>query len=90
MDGGAESGRTPDRLGPLPEPQRIARRPEADGLGHRRRLAEGDTPDDLGAGTRAGVGLVVGVTTGSFDRAALEAEPHTHVLDSITGIAGLR
>ncbi len=55
----------------------------------RRVLTAGDTPNDLGAGTAAGAGFVVGVTTGSFGRAALEAEPHTHVFDSITGIASL-
>jgi phosphonatase-like hydrolase len=49
----------------------------------------GDTPNDLGAGTNAGAGWVVGVLTGSFDRAALAAEPHTHVLGSVAELPGL-
>ena len=73
-----------------PAPYLIFRCMEATGVTDVRRvLAAGDTPNDLGAGTHAGAGLVVGVTTGAFDRAALEAEPHTHALDSITGIAEL-
>lgn len=73
-----------------PAPYLVFRAMEATRVSDVRRvLTAGDTPNDLGAGTRAGAGFVVGVTTGSFDRAALEAEPHTHVLDSITGIAAL-
>lgn len=73
-----------------PAPYLVFRAMEATRVSDVRRvLTAGDTPNDLGAGTRAGAGFVVGVTTGSFDRAALEAEPHTHVLDSVTGIAAL-
>jgi phosphonatase-like hydrolase len=73
-----------------PAPYLIFRCMEATGVTDVRRvLAAGDTPNDLAAGMNAGAGFVVGVTTGSFAREQLEAEPHTHVLDSITGIPAL-
>jgi chloramphenicol 3-O-phosphotransferase len=37
----------------------------------------------------AGAGFVVGVTTGSFTRAQLEAEPHTRILDSVATLPAL-
>lgn len=37
---------------------------------------------DLGAGTNAGAGFVVGVATGSFTHDRLATEPHTHLLPS--------
>ena len=37
----------------------------------------------------AGAGFVVGVTTGSFTRSQLEAEPHTHILDSVAALPAL-
>ena len=43
----------------------------------------GDTQSDLESGWRAGASIVAGVLTGAHDRAALEAAPHTHVLESI-------
>jgi phosphonatase-like hydrolase len=52
-------------------------------------LTAGDTPNDLAAGMNAGAGFVVGVTTGSFSRAELEAEPHTHILDTVAGVPAL-
>lgn len=52
-------------------------------------LVAGDTPNDLKAGKRAGVGFVVGVTSGTFDEAALAKRHHTHILDSVTGIAAI-
>jgi phosphonatase-like hydrolase len=55
----------------------------------RRVLTAGDTPNDLGAGMNAGAGFVVGVTTGSFTRSQLEAEPHTHILDSAAALPTL-
>jgi len=55
----------------------------------RRVLTAGDTPNDLGAGMNAGAGFVVGVTTGSFTRSQLEAEPHTHILDSVAELPTL-
>ncbi len=49
----------------------------------------GDTASDLLAGTRAGASIVAGVLTGAHDRAALEAAPHTHILESVTELTGL-
>jgi len=73
-----------------PAPYLVFRAMEATGVTDVRRvLAAGDTPHDLAAGTNAGAGLVVGVTTGAFDRATLEAAPHTHLLDGIGGIVDL-
>ncbi|MEQ8687754.1 MAG: HAD hydrolase-like protein [Imperialibacter sp.] len=43
----------------------------------------GDTASDLGEGTAAGCGLVIGVTTGAYSREELEIEPHTHIADSL-------
>lgn len=73
-----------------PAPYLVFRAMEATGVTDVRRvLTAGDTPNDLGAGMNAGAGLVVGVTTGSFRREQLEAEPHTHVLDSVVDVLGL-
>lgn len=51
-----------------------------------RSQALSDTPNDLGAGMSAGAGFVVGVTTCSFTRSQLEAEPHTHILGSVAAV----
>lgn len=52
-------------------------------------LVAGDTPHDLGAGTRAGAGHVVGVLTGAFDAVALGRVPHTHLLPSVAELPTL-
>jgi phosphonatase-like hydrolase len=49
----------------------------------------GDTPVDLEEGHRAGCGWNIAVTTGAYDRRALEALPHTHVLDSLEEVADI-
>lgn len=73
-----------------PAPYLIFHAMEATGVRDVRRvLTAGDTPNDLGAGMNAGAGFVVGVTTGSFTRAQLEAEPHTHILDSVAALPAL-
>jgi len=73
-----------------PAPYLIFRAMEATGVRDVRRvLTAGDTPNDLGAGMNAGAGFVVGVTTGSFTRSQLEAEPHTHILDSVAELPTL-
>ncbi|MEM6346798.1 MAG: HAD family hydrolase [Bacteroidota bacterium] len=43
----------------------------------------GDTASDLGEGQALGTAYNIGVCSGAYSRAQLEAEPHTHVLDSI-------
>lgn len=91
-EGGTVDALVTSDLVPLsrPAPYLIFRCMEATGVTDVRRvLAAGDTPNDLGAGTNAGAGFVVGVTTGSFTAEQLEAEPHTHVLDSIAAIPDL-
>ena len=55
----------------------------------RRVLTAGDTPNDLGAGTNAGAGFVVGVTTGAFTADQLAAHPHTHILASTAQLPSL-
>jgi phosphonatase-like hydrolase len=73
-----------------PAPYLIFHAMEATGVTDVRRvLTAGDTPNDLAAGMNAGAGFVVGVTTGSFTRSQLEAEPHTHILDSVTAVPAL-
>ena len=73
-----------------PAPYLIFHAMEATGVGDVRRvLTAGDTPNDLGAGMNAGAAFVVGVTTGSFTRSQLEAEPHTHILDSVAELPAL-
>jgi phosphonatase-like hydrolase len=49
-------------------------------------MAVGDTVLDLQAGTAAGAGWVVGVTSGAHDRARLSAFPHTCLLASIADL----
>jgi phosphonatase-like hydrolase len=73
-----------------PAPYLVFRSMEATGVSDVRTVAvAGDTPNDLGAGTNAGAGWVVGVLTGSFDEAALAAEPHTHLLASVADLPAL-
>jgi phosphonatase-like hydrolase len=55
-----------------------------------RRVAKvGDTKADLEEGTRAGCGLVIGVTTGSFTREQLVAFPHTHIVESVADVPAI-
>jgi len=73
-----------------PAPYLVFHAMEATGVQDVRRvLVAGDTPNDLGTGMNAGARFAVGVTTGSFTREQLEAEPHTHVLDGVAEILGL-
>ena len=73
-----------------PAPYLVFHAMEATGVRDVRRvLTAGDTPNDLAAGMNAGAGFVVGVTTGSFTRSQLEAEPHTHILDTVAALPSL-
>ncbi|HEX3928181.1 MAG TPA: HAD family hydrolase [Gemmatimonadales bacterium] len=49
----------------------------------------GDTPIDLQEGTMARCGLVVGVLSGSGDRATLAQHPHDHLIDSVAQLPEL-
>jgi phosphonatase-like hydrolase len=52
-------------------------------------LAAGDTANDLGAGTAAGAGFVVGVLTGGHDALALGRHRHTHLLAGVQDLPTL-
>ena len=52
-------------------------------------LTAGDTPRDLGAGTNAGCGAVVGVLSGSGTVETLGRVRHTHLLESVAEIPEL-
>jgi phosphonatase-like hydrolase len=49
----------------------------------------GDTRRDLEAAASAGVAWRIGVTRGAHDRATLEAAQATHVVDTLSAIAGV-
>lgn len=49
----------------------------------------GDTPSDLGEGTSAGCGWVIGVTEGTHTREELEGHPHTHLIGSVADLRGV-
>jgi phosphonatase-like hydrolase len=49
----------------------------------------GDTRADLEEGANTGCGLVIGVTSGSFTRAQLQACPHTHIVGSVADVPGI-
>lgn len=73
-----------------PAPYLVFHCMEATGVADVRQvLTAGDTPNDLAAGMNAGARFVVGVTTGSFSREQLLAEPHTHLLDSVAELPTL-
>ena len=73
-----------------PAPYLVFRTMEATGVQDVRSvLVAGDTPNDLAAGTNAGAGWVVGVLSGSFEKPALAAVPHTHILASVADLPEL-
>lgn len=49
----------------------------------------GDTPSDLGEGTAAGCGFVIGVTEGTHAEAQLRQHPHTHLVRSVRDVPDL-
>jgi len=49
----------------------------------------GDTPVDLEEGTNVGCGFVIGITHGTHTRAQLVDFPHTHLIATLDGLAGL-
>jgi phosphonatase-like hydrolase len=46
----------------------------------------GDTPSDLGEGTSARCGWVIGVTNGAFTHEQLKREPHTHLIPAVPDV----
>ena len=60
------------------------------GIRDPKRVAKvGDTPADLDEGTRAGCGLVVGVTQGSHTAAQLKPHAHTHLIGTVAELPAL-
>jgi len=67
-----------------PYPDLVFRVMELTGVQNVKHVAKvGDTPSDLGEGTAAGCGWVIGVTQGTHTEAQLKTHPHTHLLDSV-------
>ncbi|MFT3882174.1 MAG: HAD hydrolase-like protein [Gemmatales bacterium] len=60
------------------------------GISDSRHVAKvGDTPSDLGEGTSAGCGWVIGVTEGSHSREQLLPHPHTHLVKTVADLPAL-
>ena len=60
------------------------------GIPDARKVAKvGDTKVDLEEGAHAGCALVIGVTTGSYTRAQLQAYPHTHLVESVADVPAI-
>jgi phosphonatase-like hydrolase len=73
-----------------PHPDMIVRIMEQVGVEYPAEVAKvGDTPADLGEGTDAGCGLVIGVTWGTHTREQLAAYPHTHLVDAVEELGPL-
>ncbi len=73
-----------------PAPDLIWRLMELTGVDDVRAVAKvGDTPSDLGEGTAAGCGWVIGVTYGTHSAAQLANYSHTHLVDSVSALEQL-
>ena len=67
-----------------PYPDMIFRAMELTNVADVRNVAKvGDTASDMRQGTEAGCSWVVGVTTGAYSAAALQREPHTHLIEQL-------
>lgn len=70
-----------------PHPDLIFRAMELAGVSDVKRVAKvGDTVSDLGEGTAAGCGWVIGITSGAFTKEQLSAVPHTHLITRIPDV----
>ncbi len=73
-----------------PYPDLVLRVMELTGVTDVKRVAKvGDTPSDLGEGTAAGCGWVIGVTEGTHTADQLRPHPHTHVISSVRDLPAL-
>ena len=73
-----------------PAPDLIYRLMELTAVDAVRQVAKiGDTPSDLGEGTAAGCGWVVGVTYGTHTEAQLSNYPHTHLVATVADLQSL-
>ncbi|MFM7852922.1 MAG: HAD hydrolase-like protein [Flammeovirgaceae bacterium] len=67
-----------------PHPDLIFKAMSLAGVTDVKRVAKiGDTISDLGEGTSAGCGLVIGIISGAFSQEQLMAVPHTHIIQRI-------
>jgi phosphonatase-like hydrolase len=70
-----------------PHPDLIFRAMELAGVSDVKRVAKvGDTVSDLGEGTAAGCGWVIGITSGAFTKEQLSVVPHTHLINRIPDV----
>lgn len=73
-----------------PYPDLVYRAMELTGVSEVGDVAKvGDTPSDLGEGTAAGCGWVIGVTSGTHREELLLPHPHTHLIHSIRELPSL-
>jgi len=73
-----------------PAPHMIFHCMEATGISDVRRVVNvGDTVLDLQAGHNAGVALNIGVLSGAHGRDQMQAQPHTHLLNSVAELPEL-
>ena len=73
-----------------PQPDMILHAMRQLGVAEAHRVAKvGDTPADLEEGTRAGCGLVIGVTEGSHTADQLRPFAHTHLVASINEVPAI-
>jgi phosphonatase-like hydrolase len=73
-----------------PHPDMIIKLMEKFGVTDPQRVAKiGDTPADLEEGSRAGCGLIVGVTQGTHTREQLQTHPHTHLIATVAEFPAL-
>lgn len=73
-----------------PYPDMIIKAMSLTGVMDAARVAKvGDTPSDLGEGTAAGCGWVIGVTSGAFSEQELARELHTHLVRHAVDIPSL-
>ncbi len=67
-----------------PYPDMIFRAMSRTGVSDVKTVAKvGDTASDLQEGTEAGCAYVIGVTSGAYSAEALQAEPHTHLIEQL-------
>ncbi len=67
-----------------PHPDMIFKAMKLANVTDAKRVAKvGDTLSDLGEGTSAGCGYVIGITSGAFTYEQLKAAPHTHIIHHI-------
>lgn len=73
-----------------PYPDMIFKAMEMVGVKEPNEVAKvGDTASDIQQGKKAACGFVIGVTTGAYEKEALEAERPTHLIEDLTEVLGI-